>query len=86
MRYIRALIKTIKQMDKFNRNMYLGYSSLIFGIILSIPCRIFESYIILIPTLTLIVIGEYLIFKTMWEEDLRDDFKKFINKVKGNLD
>lgn len=86
MRYIKALIKTIKQMDRLNRNMSLGFSSLIFGMMLSIPCRIFESYIILIPTLILIVVGMYLVYKAFWEEILRDDFKKFINKVRSNLD
>lgn len=86
MRYVKALIKTIKQMDKFNRNISLGFFSLIFGMILSIPCRIFESHIILIPTVILIMIGMYLVSKTIWEESLRDDFKKFINKVKSNLD
>lgn len=86
MRYIKALIKTIKQMDRFNRNMSLGFLSLIFGMILSIPCRIFESYIILIPTLIFIVVGMYLVSKTLWEESLRDDLVKFINKIKSNLD
>lgn len=86
MRYIKALIKTIKQMDRFNRNMSLGFLSLIFGMILSIPCRIFESYIILIPTLIFPIMWLYLILKSIWEEYLRDELVKFIKKVKRNLD
>lgn len=74
MRYIKALIKTFKQMDK----EILGWLSIMFGTILTIPCRIFESGIILIFVLMFVMRGFYLVFK--------EDFKEFINKVKSNLD
>lgn len=86
MRYIKALIKTIKQMDRIDRNMFLGSFCVTFGLVLTIPCEIFESYAVQIPTIVFIMMGFFLILKTFWEVDLRDDFKKFINKVKNNLD
>lgn len=86
MRYIKALIKTIKQMDKTDRNDFLEISSLIIGLLFFIPCSIFESYILLIPSLIFPIMGLYLILKSIWEEDLRDDLVKFINKIKSNLD
>lgn len=74
MRYIKALIKTFKQMDE----EILGELSIILGLILTIPCMIFESGIILIFVLMFVIRGFYLIFK--------EYFKEFIDKVKSNLD
>lgn len=86
MRYIKALIKTIKQMDKTDRSSFLGFSSLIFGICNGVISEIIELEIFTFSTFLFVLLGFYLIFKAMWEEDLRDDLVKFIKKVKGNLD
>lgn len=86
MRYIKALIKTINQMEKTYKYISLGFSSLIFGIILMTPCEIFQSHILLYLPMLFVFCGWGFIFKALWEEELKDDLRKFINKIKSNLD
>lgn len=83
MKFLKALIKTIKQMDEFTKNMFYGFCLLIFSLILFIPACIFDWISLFI--LICVSLGGFFVFKGFWIEDGREDFKRFISKIKNNM-
>lgn len=70
-------------MDEFTKNMFCGVCLLVFALILFVPACIFDwmSFFILIS----VVLGGFFVFKGFWVEDGKEDFKRFISKIKNNM-
>lgn len=83
MKYIKALIKTVKQMGDFDRKMFIGLSLLVLGLILLIPTFFIPCLSILI--LCSLLIGMYFVLSGFWMEN-KEDLKRFINKIKSNIE
>lgn len=83
MKYVKALIKTVNLMDDFDRKMFIGISFMILGLVFIIP-----SLFILDMAILFIVnffIGIYFILSGFWLEE-KEDFIKFVNKIKKNVE
>lgn len=86
MKYIKALIKTVNQMDDVDRMFFIGFACMIFGLISAFISNICKCEIITVLSVICIFYGLYKMFKGFWIEDGKEDFMKFINKVKKNIE
>lgn len=83
-RYIKAFIKTLRQInDRAERYMHYGFTLMLLGAILLFIADLFIKILAPISALFLLS-GLYFICSAFWE-DSKDDFYKFIEKVKKNI-
>ena len=64
MKFIKGLIKTVQQMDRFNRGAFCGFSLMVLSVFLIIPIYFLKQFETLIPILFLV--GVFILGRAFW--------------------